>query len=124
MDITPRLFCGVFPTGLVYADRHRERHGDYLRLAYLAFDSLELKIEPKCPPELAALIRPHAALYQNRRGEKFQISTCGQYVILGYRLRSTPPAESPLTSPHLRPPPPHRSECDTALIQCPLVVRS
>lgn len=36
-----------------------------------------------CPPDLAELIKHDAAAMQSRRGERFQVSTSGQYVVLG-----------------------------------------
>lgn len=98
MDMKNRLVIGKFPAGIVYADRQRKRSGDYLRLAFLSYWSLELEIRPRCPSELADLIRAHAASLQNRRGEKYQISTCGQTIILGAGLDASVPAtESSLT---------------------------
>lgn len=78
-----RLFVGVFPTGISYADRGREKHGDYARCAFLPFGTLELEMEPDCPRELRAEITRHAKRIQARRGEKFETSASGQYVILG-----------------------------------------
>jgi hypothetical protein len=92
MDMTQRLFIGIFPAGIVYADRQRERSGDYLRLAFLSYSSLELEIRPRCPSELADLIRAHAASLQSRRGEQYEISSCGQTITLGYGLGPPMPA--------------------------------
>ena len=78
-----RIFRGVYPAGIVYADRTRERHGDYPRLAFLPFQSLELEIEPDCPDALRAEIIADAAILQARRGEEFVTSACGQTVRLG-----------------------------------------
>lgn len=44
-----RLFIGWYPGGIVYADRKRERHGDYAPLAFLAYDTLELSVEKELP---------------------------------------------------------------------------
>jgi hypothetical protein len=42
------LFIGLFPTGFSYADRTREEQGDYKRIAFLPYDTLELKVyDPK-----------------------------------------------------------------------------
>lgn len=79
-----RVFCGVFPTGFVYADRNREKHGDYARLAYLSFSTLALEVERDCPRDLAEYIRKAAEKIQARKGEEYQISTAGQTVTLGY----------------------------------------
>ncbi|MFC1337416.1 MAG: hypothetical protein G8D89_16380 [gamma proteobacterium symbiont of Clathrolucina costata] len=81
-----RLFAGIYPTGIVYADRHREVSGDYQRLAYLNFATLELEIEKACPPDLVHRIQENARIIQEKRGDHFQISTCGQTVLLGSAL--------------------------------------
>lgn len=78
------LFVGVFPAGISYADRSREEHGDYMKVAFLPFDSLELVVyKPKSP--LLALIRADAAKIAARRGESYQVSSSGQTVRLGGR---------------------------------------
>ncbi|WP_321943690.1 hypothetical protein [Paraburkholderia tropica] len=84
--MTVRLFAGVSPTGILYADRHREEHGDYAHLAFLCFAKLELQLEPGCPRELQATIAGHAAQIQARRGEAYRISSTGQTVTLGHAL--------------------------------------
>lgn len=81
-----RLFIGIYPTGIAYADRQREVAGDYQRLAFLSFATLQLDIESFCPTDLALRIRADAVSIQARRGEAFQISTAGQTVRLGYAL--------------------------------------
>jgi len=78
-----RLFIGVFPGGFSYADRKREKHGDYAQCAFLDFATLTLKIEKDCPKVLRAEIEKHAAGIQARRGEDYIVSTCGQTVKLG-----------------------------------------
>lgn len=78
-----RLFIGVYPAGIVYADRQREQHGDYKRLGFLSYYTLELKTLPDCPTDLRERIRAHAAGLIAKRCEKHTISACGQYVILG-----------------------------------------
>lgn len=82
-NLDDRLFIGVYPTGVVYADRTRERHGDYVRLAFLPFDTLALLVEADCPLELRVQIQCSAAHIQARKGEDYQVSTCGQTVRLG-----------------------------------------
>jgi hypothetical protein len=77
-----RLFCGVFPTGWSWCDRSIEEHGDYVRVAYMSFATLELEISrPKSP--LLPLIQKDAAELQARRGQEYQVSTAGQTVTLG-----------------------------------------
>ena len=44
-----RIFSGVYPTGIVWADRYIEKHGDYKKLAYLNFGTLELEVQKDCP---------------------------------------------------------------------------
>lgn len=80
---TERLFCGVFPGGLVYADRGREKNGDWANLAFMPFSTLEVKIQADCPKALIPLIQDSVRGMQARRGEEFPISTCGQSIILG-----------------------------------------
>lgn len=78
-----RIFRGNYPCGIVYADRKREKHGDYARLAFLPYNTLQLEFADDCPPELRKQIEAEAAAIQSRRGEQFQISTAGQTVTLG-----------------------------------------
>jgi hypothetical protein len=78
-----RLFACVYPCGIVYADRLREVRGDYARAAFLAYKTLELCLEHDCPRDLRREIVEHAAKIQARRGERYQISTAGQTIILG-----------------------------------------
>lgn len=79
------LFIATFPTGISYADRKRERHGDYLRLAFLPFGTLALEWSPgvSVPLALREAIDRHARGIQARRGEPYQVSSSGQSVILG-----------------------------------------
>lgn len=90
-----RLFVGVYPAGIVYADRQREKAGDYARCAFLGFADLVLTIEPDCPDALRLQITEDAAAIQRRRGEAFQVSTAGQTVTLGHALRDDPPPAAP-----------------------------
>jgi hypothetical protein len=78
-----RLFIGVFPGGISYADRYREVHGDYKRLAFLSFNTLELSLEKGVPADLAREIITHAKKIQARRGQQYQVSSSGQTVMLG-----------------------------------------
>jgi hypothetical protein len=79
----PRIFACVFATGISYADLHRQRGGDYARLAFLYFSTLKLEIQPDCPKELRQWITEDAARIQALKGQPFQVSTCGQTVLLG-----------------------------------------
>ena len=78
-----RIFAGVRSTGISYADRGREVHGDYAPLAFLSFDTLALRFERNCPFALRSQIEADAAVIQARRGERFAVSACGQTVTLG-----------------------------------------
>ena len=81
--IRARLFCGVFSTGISYADRATERDGDFRKLAFLSFSSLALRIEPDCPAKFRPLIEADAAAIQAKKGQEFAISESGQTVMLG-----------------------------------------
>ena len=85
-----RLFVGVMPTGIVYADRSREVDGDYARCAFLPFDTLALEIAPKCPKDMLEAIKADAATIIARRGEKFSISASNQTVVLGSKHADVP----------------------------------
>ena len=78
-----RLFVGIFPGGIVYADRQNETRGDYERLAFLPYNTLLLDMKEGCPCELLAQIEAHAVTLQSHHGELFRISACGQTVRLG-----------------------------------------
>lgn len=81
-----RLFVGIFPEGISYADREREEHGDYKRLAFLHFDTLELEIYPGCPEDLRERIIKDASTIQAKAGELYPVSTSGQTVLLGSKM--------------------------------------
>lgn len=84
------LFIGVYPAGIVYADRGREEHGDYKRIAFLDYATLTFQPEKlsgsEVDRELLRLAREHAATVQAKRGELYQISSTGQTVLLGSDL--------------------------------------
>jgi hypothetical protein len=81
------LFIGVFPAGISYADRTRSRHGDYLQVAFLPYDTLALEYRgPKVSSDMRASIEKHAASLQARKGQTFQVSAAGQTVKLGGRV--------------------------------------
>lgn len=83
-DRTKRLFAGVMPTGISYADTWRDKHGDYLKLARLSFRTLELEWSGESmPADLRAEILRDAKKIQKRRGEQYQVSGAGQTVTLG-----------------------------------------
>lgn len=77
-----RLFVGCFPTGFSFADRSRERHGDYVKLARIPYTTLEIEWEKDCPAEFKPLIEAQAADLRSRRGESYPIAG-NAYAILG-----------------------------------------
>lgn len=86
ISVSNRLFVATFPTGLSFCDRAREKHGDYVRLAFLSFRTLRLEWTPEgaiTPSEMQRAIEAHAADLQARRGELYTVSACGQTVRLG-----------------------------------------
>lgn len=78
-----RVFIAIFPAGISYADRLTQTNGDYKPLAFLPFKSLELEVQKDCPAALLEDIKPHVAAIQARKGQPFQVSTCGQTITLG-----------------------------------------
>jgi len=92
MSADDRLFIGTFPTGISYADRAREKNGDYLRIAFLPFSSLALEWSPgRHPPELKRLVEEHAAKMRSRRGQDYPVSASGQTVRLGgHAIKKSP----------------------------------
>ncbi len=83
--IAERLFCGVFPEGFSWADRAKQEHGDYKKVAFLSFRDLKFTVcDPASP--LLATVKREAAKLQARRGERFETSASGQGVTLGYGL--------------------------------------
>lgn len=88
LSMEERLFAAVFSTGIGYADRGVERHGDYARRAFLDFNTLTLEIEMDCPAAMAEEILAEAQKIQARRGEDFVVSTVGQTMKLGSLLSS------------------------------------
>lgn len=82
-----RLFICSFPTGISYADRSRERDGDYRRLAFLPYGTLVLQLERDCPADLRARIEVDARRMAMLRGQDWPVSSCGQTVRLGSAVR-------------------------------------
>ena len=80
------LFVGVYPTGIAYADRRTEEHGDYKKLAFLDYRTLRLREYVKPDHDLLPAVREDADAIIAQAGEEFQISTCGQTVTLGQAL--------------------------------------
>lgn len=78
-----RLFIGIFPGGIVYADRKTEVHGDYKRLAFLSHETLQLKLESDCPLDLADQIANDVETV--RKKKQVKTDACGSFVTLGGR---------------------------------------
>ena len=81
-----QVFVGIFPGGISYADTSKEEGGDYKRLAFLSYRTLELEIRESCPSDLAEAIRSHAAVYQENPGAALEVSGCHQLVRIGESL--------------------------------------
>jgi hypothetical protein len=82
--LNQRLFIGVWSTGISYCDKSQIEHGDYRRLAFLDYHTLELEWHSgTVPPDLAEEIIADAATIQAKRGQPFQFAGFGQTVILG-----------------------------------------
>jgi hypothetical protein len=78
-----RLFIGVWSTGIGYYDKTQEDNGQYKRVAFLDYHTLELQWHGSVPPELAGEIIADAATIQAQRARPFQFAGRGQTVILG-----------------------------------------
>ena len=82
---------GLFPCGIVYADRSVEVAGDYKRLAFLSYSSLTLAVERDCPNSLKTTIEHDAAaIYQARRGDSLQIAGNATITLGLARCKATP----------------------------------
>ena len=78
----PSLFIGMMPAGITYADRSKEVSGDYKRIAFLPYDTLELKVyDPRSP--LLAAVKADAAQY--KAGTDLEVTWTGQTRRLGSR---------------------------------------
>ena len=79
-----RLFIGIYPCGIVYADKFREKDNDYRRCCFLPYSTLEPEFERDCPAELRAGIMEDVKRMQSKRGQLFRTATTGDsYVMLG-----------------------------------------
>lgn len=76
-----RLFIGNMPCGIVYADRKVEEHGDFRRLAFISYDTLELDMEDKVPADCKAFIEQQHEKYLACTGQVYQVAN--QTMILG-----------------------------------------
>lgn len=86
MSPEDRLLICVYPAGFSYVDRGRKVDGDYQKLAFLPFSNLVPDIAKDCPKELLPLVMADIQDLQARRGESYQVSTCGQTITLGHAL--------------------------------------
>ena len=85
-----RLFIGLYPAGVVYADKAYEINGDYARIAFLPYDTLELEFTPggqRSP--LRDQIMDHAADLMTRTGGEIAVSASGQTRRLGTKRRGS-----------------------------------
>ena len=78
------IFLCIMPTGWWWTDRTREEHGDFAKLAFLSFSTLELEIFKGCPNDLRDRIETKAAEFQAMEGQDYQVSTAGQTIRLGH----------------------------------------
>lgn len=86
MQANDALFIGVYPTGLVFSHRGLEKDGDYLRVGFMPYDTLELAEErwfSELDPEIAALVREEVNDMKAKKGQLYPISSCNQTVLLG-----------------------------------------
>jgi hypothetical protein len=81
-----RLFIGIFPAGISYADRTREEHGDYKQVAFLSYATLKIEWRGRPDAAIRAEVEAHAATMRARAGGTFTVSACGQTVRLGSAL--------------------------------------
>ena len=104
-DGSRRLFIGVCPSGLSYCDRARKENGDYKKVAYLSYLTLELRIYNEQSP-LVSEIAKDALAFQARRGEFFATTESGHGVKLGGEIKlpvvQTPPQKSSLGTQNIR----------------------
>lgn len=71
--------------GIVFADRSREKWGDYARCALISFSDLRVTFENDCPDVLRPLIEEKCRAYQRMVGQQFPYSTT-QTITMGYAL--------------------------------------
>ena len=82
IPVDERLFVATRDTGLVYCDRAREQHGDYMQLAYQNYRTLELQwYTEDVPAYLRDAILFRAKEFEGRRGERYALDYCQSVVI-------------------------------------------
>jgi hypothetical protein len=90
LNAKKNLFIGTMATGISYADRSREKHGDYMTIARLPFSTLKLEWSPgRHSQALRDLVAEHAAKIIAREGEEYPVSSSGQTITLGHGKRRT-----------------------------------
>lgn len=78
------MFCGIYPCGLVFADKSLMEAGDYKDLAFINYRTLKITWRAKkMSHEFRRYIISEAKNLRSMRGQQYQISSCGQYIILG-----------------------------------------
>ena len=91
-ELNPRVFIGVYPCALVYADREREQGSDYQTIASISYATLEIDWNPRWKPSsedddaIILSIQQDRDDLQSRIGEQFRISAGDQFVTLGSAL--------------------------------------
>jgi hypothetical protein len=80
--LNDRLFIGLYPAGIVYADKSHTAGGDYKQVAFLPYRTLTLEIRDAESPLLESA-KAHAAGIQAQRGKPLTVSACGQSALLG-----------------------------------------
>lgn len=83
--LAARLFQGIYSCGIVYADRAVERDGDYRRLAFLPYDTLQIEYEKDCPELWRPFLEQKAAEMLARAGQRFALAG-NMSIILGSKI--------------------------------------
>jgi hypothetical protein len=81
------LFVGIMPGGISYADKRSEEDGDYKKVAFLPYDTLDLRVYDS-KNSLLPIVKSHAKTIIDQRGKTFEISAAGQTVTLGRKSRN------------------------------------
>lgn len=78
-EVKARIHAYVRTTGISWCDIRRERDGDYVRVAFMPYRTLEVEwAGGPIHDAVRAYIDKQVADYQRRRGEYFPISACGR----------------------------------------------
>lgn len=77
-----RLFIGMYPEGVVYADRKREEHGDYRQLAFQSYRTGAIEwAKGRVHPAFRELIEEDAAT--RPAGTVVRVDTAGHTRTIG-----------------------------------------